>query len=88
MKLTSFKDCEIWKIAIDLGVYIYKITTTQKFNQDYSLIDQIRRAVVSVSSNIAEGFEKNNNKELVRYLYISKGSIGELRSQIELSLKL
>ena len=61
--------------------YLYNITAKKEF-RDYGLRDQMRRAVVSISSNIVEGFEKNNNNELVRYLKIAKGSAGELRNQL------
>ncbi|MEO6729452.1 MAG: four helix bundle protein [Candidatus Dojkabacteria bacterium] len=88
MKIRAFEELEIWKTSASLAVRIYNITNKQKFNRDFGLRDQIRRAVVSVSSNIAEGFEKNNNKEFVRYLLISKGSIGEVRSQLYIAEQL
>lgn len=61
---------------------IYELTSVGSFAKDYGLCEQIRRAIISVSSNIVEGFEKNNNNEFVRYLKISKGSLGEVRSQL------
>jgi four helix bundle protein len=82
MKISKFEDLEIWKESARLTGEIYRLTNTVKFSKDYSLCDQIRRAVVSISSNIAEGFERNNNNELIRFLLISKGSSGEVRSQL------
>lgn len=85
MTITDFKDLPIWKESIRLTKKIYEISARGKFNKDFGLRDQIRRAIVSVSSNIVEGFEKSNNNELVRYLRISKGSVGEVRNQIEIA---
>lgn len=85
MKITNFKDLEIWREAIGLTKEIYDSTSETKFSRDFGLRDQIQRAVVSISSNIVEGFEKNNNKEFSRYLRIAKGSVGEVRNQLEIS---
>jgi len=80
MKIVKFEDLEIWKLAI-LGVKnIYKLTQNENFSRDFGLRDQIQRAVVSISSNIVEGFEKNNNNEFIRFLKIAKGSCGEVRN--------
>ena len=72
-----------WKLAKDLTVKIYQITKDDKFRRDYALVDQIRRASISISSNIAEGFERGSKKEFMRFLYIAKGSLGEVRSQLQ-----
>lgn len=85
MSKTDFKQLKIWQLSKDLAVEIYKITSTSGFVKDYSLKDQIRRAAVSVPSNIAEGNERESNKEMIRFLYIAKGSVGELRTQLEIS---
>ncbi|WP_211232809.1 four helix bundle protein [Desulfatirhabdium butyrativorans] len=66
----GFKELVVWQKARDLAVEIYQITNQGKFKQDFGLIDQIRRAAVSVPSNIAEGDERNTDKESVRFLYI------------------
>ncbi len=81
-KIERFEDLEIWKDAIRIGVQIYKITEEGKLQKDFSAKDQLRRAAVSISNNIAEGFEYNNNKSFLRFLLYSKGSAGELRSQL------
>ena len=85
---SSFEDLPVWKEAKDLAVQIYKITREEKFKRDYGLSEQIRRAAVSVSSNIAEGFERSSRKEFIRSLYIAKGSVSEVRSQVFLSKEL
>ena len=67
-----------------LSKEVYRVTSKPIF-KDFSLRDQMRRAIVSVSSNIAEGFERGSNKELIQFLYITKGSLGELRCQTYLA---
>lgn len=57
-----------------------------KFNKDFKLRDQVRGAIISVSSNIVEGFEKNNNNEFIRFFKIAKGSVGEVRNQLFIAL--
>lgn len=84
----KFEDLPIWKLAKDLGVKIYQITKEDKFRRDYSLVDQIRRASISVSSNIAEGFERGSKREFIKFLYIAKGSLGEMRSQLQIAFEL
>ncbi len=78
----SFEELNIWQNARELVNLIYEFTKGGRFSRDYSLIDQIRRASVSIMSNIAEGFERGSNKEFIQFLYIAKGSCGELRSQL------
>ena len=84
----NFEDLPVWKEAIVLAVKVYKITKEEKFKRDYGLSEQIRRAAVSVSSNIAEGFERSSRKEFIRSLYIAKGSVSEVRSQVFLAKEL
>jgi four helix bundle protein len=86
MKITKFEDLKIWQIALKITKEIYEITNKKEFSKDFSLRDQIRRAIISVSSNIVEGFEKNNNNEFIRFLKIAKGSIGEVRNQLYIAL--
>jgi len=82
MKYTSFDELPVWRDAVEIGKEIYLLTNTGKFEKDYTLKDQIRRAAISISSNIAEGFERSNNNEFIRFLLIAKGSVGEVRSQL------
>ena len=88
MGYQEFKELRVWQEAKQLAVQIYKITTTARFSKDYGLQDQVQRAAVSVASNIAEGYEKNSNKDFVRYLLIAKGSLAELRTQLEIALEI
>ncbi len=82
MTIKYFEDLEIWKLARELTKGIYSVSKNKSFSSDYGLIDQIRRASVSIMSNIAEGFEREGNQELFQFLYIAKGSCGEVRCQL------
>ena len=77
----GFRELKVWQRAKDLAVMIYKITDSGSFCRDFGLRDQIRRAAVSVPSNIAEGDERDTNKDAVRFLYIAKGSLAEVITQ-------
>lgn len=85
-RVERFENLEAWKLARDVTGDIYRITSSGKFNSDFALRDQIRRATISISSNIAEGFERNGDKEFMQFLTIAKGSCGEVRSQLYLAL--
>ena len=87
-KFNSFEEIIAWQKARELNIKIYKITNQNNFAKDYGLRDQIRRSIISVSSNIAEGFERETSKEFKRFLYVAKASIGEVRSQLYLSVDL
>jgi len=82
VKVKNFEDLEIWKDARMLIRIIYRITREPKFSKDFALRDQIQRAGVSIMSNIAEGFQRGGNQELIHFLYIAKASCGEVRSQL------
>ncbi|MCX6825066.1 MAG: four helix bundle protein [candidate division SR1 bacterium] len=82
MKIETFEDIQAWKKGRELTNRIYEITRSDNFNKDRGLRDQIRRASVSIVSNIAEGFERNTDKEFKQFLFIAKGSCGEVRSQL------
>jgi four helix bundle protein len=81
-KIERFEDMECWKKARELTKFVYEISSISKFAHDYGLRDQIRRASVSVLSNIAEGFERDGNKEFIQFLSLAKGSSGEVRAQL------
>jgi four helix bundle protein len=80
--IERFEDLDIWKEAVTMGVKIYLLTESGKMARDFGARDQLRRAAISISNNIAEGFEYNNNKIFIRFLMYAKGSAGELRSQL------
>ena len=82
MNYKRFEDLPVWNAAISLAVEIYALTESIHFRRRRSLKDQIERAAVSVSNNIAEGFERGTNNELLAFLYISRGSAGEVRSML------
>jgi len=82
MRYRRFEDLPVWNAAIELAVGVYSLTSRPQFGSRYSLKDQIERAAVSVSNNIAEGFERGTNNELLAFLYISRGSAGEVRSML------
>jgi four helix bundle protein len=82
MKYERFEDLPVWQAAIDLAVQVHVLTKDKFFSQPGDLRDQLRRASLSVSNNIAEGFERGSTAELLAFLYISRGSCGETRSML------
>ena len=82
MKYNRFEELPVWNSAIELAVKVYELTSKPEFKNRYSLRDQLERAAVSVSNNIAEGFERGINNELLSFLYIARGSAGEVRSML------
>ncbi|MCP9496059.1 MAG: four helix bundle protein [Pyrinomonadaceae bacterium MAG19_C2-C3] len=85
-RIERFEDFIAWQKARVLAAEIYKVTDEGKFAKDFGLRDQIRRAVVSVMSNIAEGFERGRATEFHQFLSIAKASCAELRSQLYIAL--
>ncbi len=84
-RIEKFEDLSVWQEGMRLVVDVYE---GLKACKDFSLWDQMQRSAVSVPSNIAEGFERNSNKEFVQFLYIAKSSCGELRTQLYLAVEL
>ena len=82
MKVQNFEDLAIYQKSCELAEQVYKITRTGEFKFDTRFVQQIRASAGSVSDNIAEGFERTGNKEFLNFLYIAKGSCGEVRSQL------
>jgi four helix bundle protein len=82
MTYNRFEQLPVWQAGIDLAVAVYAMTEKAAFERRYSLRDQIERAAVSVSNNIAEGFERGTTQELLTFLYIARGSAGEVRSML------
>jgi four helix bundle protein len=85
-KIERFEEMEAWKCARRITQLIYQISSEGSFAKDFALVNQIRRAAISIMSNIAEGFERNGDKEFVQFLTISKGSCGEVRAQLYVAL--
>jgi len=81
-KIERFEDLEIWKIANSIVVEVYLICDNEPLKSDWGMKDQIRRAACSMSDNIAEGFEYNNNPDFIRFLNYAKGSSGEFRNKL------
>ena len=86
MAVKNFEDLNVWKQARQLTQEVYRLTKTETFFKDFGLRDQIRRAAISVMSNIAEGFERGGNQEFVQFLYVAKASCGEVRWQLYVAL--
>jgi four helix bundle protein len=84
--ITRFEEIEAWKTARKLTNRLYELTKEGNFARDYSLRDQMRRAAVSIMSNISEGFESRTNVQFIEYLGRAKASAGELRAQLYIAL--
>jgi four helix bundle protein len=75
----------VWQTAKDLAVKVYQAADSQDMKKDFGLRDQIRRSAVSVASNLAEGDERGTDREAVRFFYMAKGSVAELRTQLQIA---
>ena len=87
-KIDRYEDLEVWKLSVALCLDIYKLTNTELFSKDFSLRDQIRKAGISIPSNIAEGFERDSKRQFLYFLLIAKGSCGEVRTQLMIAKSL
>ena len=85
MKVRRFEELWVWQRAKDLSILVYTTSAEGAFNRDFGLRDQIRRAAVSVMSNVAEGFERYSRAEFRHYLSLARGSAAEVRSQLHLA---
>lgn len=81
-----FEDLDAWKVGRELANLIYRYGRETVLSKDYSLKDQLQRAAVSVMNNVAEGFERGSNKDFAKFLFIARGSVGEVRSILYLAL--
>jgi four helix bundle protein len=79
------KKLEAWKAAIDVVLFVYKLADTFPSKEQYGLCTQVRRAAISIPSNIAEGAARQSKKEFAKFLYVAKGSLSELDTQLELA---
>lgn len=86
--MASYRELRVWQKAMDLVIETYKLCRLLPREETYGLIDQMKRAAVSVPSNIAEGQARKNKKEFVHFLYIAQGSLAELLTQLEICVRL
>lgn len=87
-KIECFEDLFIWQKAVEFAKEIYLITERNGLKNDFGLKNQMRNSAVSISSNIAEGFERRSRKEYLNFLNIAKGSAGEIRSQLYIACEI
>ena len=87
-KIRNFRDLDVWKKGIEIARDVYETTRTFPREELYGLTSQMRRASVSVPSNVAEGFNRFHNKEYKQFLYVTLGSCAELETQVEISEEL
>lgn len=87
MRIKKFEELESWKKARKLTNTVYGATASGSFARDFGLKDQIRRASISILSNIAEGFERGGDKEFLQFLAVAKGSCGEVRAQLYVAIE-
>ncbi len=88
MGRNGFRGLKVWQKGKDLAVYVYKVTESGKFSKDYGLKDQIRRAAVSIPSNIAEGDELDTDKQAIKCFFIAKGSSAEVLTHAIIALEI
>ncbi len=88
-KIKNFEDIQAWQKARELVIEIYRVTSeNERFPNDFSLKDQIRRASISIMSNIAEGYSRQTDREFIQFLFVAKGSASEVQSQLYVALDL
>ncbi|MBI5049932.1 MAG: four helix bundle protein [Nitrospirae bacterium] len=86
--MLGFEELDVWQEGCKIAIEIYEITNKGEFAKDFGLRDQIRKCATSIPSNIAEGKERETVSELIRFLYIAKGSAGELKTQLFIACKI
>ena len=84
----SFEDTEMWQISMEVCTSVYDVSKQKDFEKDFALRDQIRRSAISIPSNIAEGFDRSGKRQTIYFLYIVKGSCGELITQLMIARNL
>ena len=82
----KFEELECWQLARELANAVYELTRQDRVSRDFGFVDQVRRAAVSVMNNLAEGHERGSNKDFVKFLYIARGSAGEVRNMLYVGL--
>jgi four helix bundle protein len=86
--MRSFRDLRVWQGAMDLVEMVYKVSVAFPRHETYGLTSQVRRAAISVPSNIAEGHSRRHTKEYLNFLSVAQGSLAELQTQIEIASRL
>ncbi|MFQ5902737.1 MAG: four helix bundle protein [Candidatus Binatia bacterium] len=86
MKIERFEDIDSWREARTLVRMIYEVTKQEGFSRDFELKNQIRRAAIAVMSNIAEGFDRQSNREFIQFLVIARASVSEVKSRLYVAL--
>ncbi|MDO5616926.1 MAG: four helix bundle protein [Cruoricaptor ignavus] len=84
----SFERFPIYQKTVNFTVQIFQLLEKEQFRKEYAIVDQLKRATLSISNNIAEGSEYNSNKQFVRFLWIAKGSCAEVRNLLQILLRL
>ena len=87
-RIENFEDLVVWQKGVELVKQIYLLTSEGKLHKDFGLRDQLQRAAVSIPTNIAEGFERFSRRDYIRFLFIAKGSAGEVRSLLRVALEI
>ena len=85
MGYETFRELRVWQEAKGLAVRVHQLTSSEKLSRDFGLRDQMRRASVSVASNIAEGYERSGSNDFTRFMRIAQGSLSELRTQLDIA---
>jgi four helix bundle protein len=88
MTINSFRDLRVWQSGMDLVTQVYRLTQSFPREEQYGLTSQLRRAAVSIPSNIAEGHARESSKEYLNHLSIAQGSLAELQTQVEIAVRL
>ena len=87
-RVKSHKDLKVWQESMNLVIEVYEVSKSFPNHEVYGLVSQVRRAAVSIPSNIAEGAGRRGEKEFIRFLYIALGSLSEVETQLEIALRL
>ena len=87
MRLPNYEKYEVWQKAMDFAENVYGLIRRLPLEERYALSNQMRRAAVSIPSNIAEGYSRGSDKEFIRFLYIARGSTAELETQLKLCVR-
>ena len=88
VRVRTFRDLQIWQKGMEISVELYRLLRTLPKDEQFGLVSQMRRASISLPSNIAEGFRRGGQKEFKRFLYMALGSAAELETQVELCKRL